>query len=204
MNTLDITNTIVSHYEKCFEKHGDTPLGVDWTKGADIRYQVMADFIKDRPSVVLDFGCGTSGFLDYIINTNQRDGIGYIGLDASHKFIDFCKNKYKEETYYCCDVLNNDLKILFDYAIMNGVFTEKLTVPFESMWEYAKKLISHVFNMSRKGVAFNVQSKMVDWERDDLFHLPVGTVTEFIAKLSRRYIIRHDYGLYEYTVYIFK
>ena len=41
-------NNIISHYEECLEKHGDTHLGVDWPKIEDVdkRYKVMLDIIK--------------------------------------------------------------------------------------------------------------------------------------------------------------
>ena len=48
-------------------------------------------------------------------------------------------------------------------------------------------------------------SKNVDWERDDLFHLSHDLLSDFLCrKITRNYIIRNDYGLYEYTVYLFK
>ena len=36
---------IVSHYESCLERHGDTHLGLDWPRqeDADTRYRVMLD-----------------------------------------------------------------------------------------------------------------------------------------------------------------
>jgi hypothetical protein len=36
--------SIVSHYEECLERHGDTHLGVDWPnkQGAETRYQVRS------------------------------------------------------------------------------------------------------------------------------------------------------------------
>jgi hypothetical protein len=48
-------------------------------------------------------------------------------------------------------------------------------------------------------------SKQVEWERDDLFHLPFDVMASFLAeRLSRRFVIRHDYGLYEYTTYVYR
>jgi hypothetical protein len=49
-----------------------------------------------------------------------------------------------------------------------------------------------------------VMSKHVDWERDDLFHLPFDALGSFLREeVSRHFVIRHDYGLYEYTTYIY-
>ena len=88
---------------------------------------------------------------------------------------------------------------------MNGVFTEKRGLTFDEMFQYFKELIEKVFSLSNKGVAFNVMSKNVDWEREDLFHLSHDVLSSFLCnKLTRNYIVRNDYGLYEYTVYLFK
>ncbi len=88
---------------------------------------------------------------------------------------------------------------------MNGVFTEKTELTFHEMFDYFKQMIKTVFEKVRIGIAFNVMSKHVDWERDDLFHLPFDTLGAFLKEeLSRHYIIRNDYGLYEYTVYLYK
>ncbi len=48
-------------------------------------------------------------------------------------------------------------------------------------------------------------SKQVDWERDDLFHLPLDQMADFVCgNLSRNFVIRNDYGLYEYTTYVYR
>ena len=73
------------------------------------------------------------------------------------------------------------------------------------MFEYFKKMIKLLYFKSSKGIAFNVMTKHVDWEREDLFHLPFDLLASFLkSEISRNYIIRNDYGLFEYTVYLFK
>ena len=76
---------------------------------------------------------------------------------------------------------------------------------FEQMFHFVKRVISLLFNRCRVGIAFNAMSKQVDWERDDLFHLPLDRMAEFVCKeLSRHFVIRNDYGLYEYTTYVYQ
>ena len=88
---------------------------------------------------------------------------------------------------------------------MNGIFTEKRELSFDEMWDYFTKLVPVIYNKTEKGFAFNVMSKTVEWERDDLFHLSLDTLSDFLSKnLTRNFIIRNDYGLFEYTVYVFK
>jgi SAM-dependent methyltransferase len=204
---------IINHYERCLEQFGDTHKGVDWPKLEDVdkRYNVMLDVIKFSnrehalPVSLLDFGCGTGHLLEYI-KKSKLDFIHYSGLDISQRFIDVASLKYPDNKFYCLDILRSDIQLKqFDFIVMNGVFTEKRDLLFDEMWEYFQRMIKKVFQLSTSGLAFNVMSKAVDWEREDLFHLSADLLIEFLAKeVSRNFIIRNDYGLYEYTVYIYK
>ena len=203
---------IIKHYESCLQKHGDTHLGVDWPNADDVdkRYKVMIDIVKDNDDTldnitILDFGCGTAHLLEYIIK-NKFTNIEYKGLDISQQFIEVAKKKFPKNTFYCEDILSSNFILpQFDYILMNGVFTEKHDLSFDEMWSYFTEVLSAVFHKCNKGIAFNVMSKIVDWEREDLFHVSQDLLTEFLCnKLSRSYIIKNNYGLYEYTVYIYK
>ncbi|MEN9333621.1 MAG: hypothetical protein RLY35_801 [Bacteroidota bacterium] len=203
---------IVRHYEQCFTTHGDNHLGMDWPKLEDNhkRFQVMLDVVQydlrhAGLPCVLDFGCGTAHLLEYIREKNiVLDS--YIGLDLSELFVARCQEKYPEEKFILGDVLDDDFQWpVFDYAVMNGVFTEKRDLTHSEMWEYFKQVIGKVFRASRRGIAFNVMSKNVDWEREDLFHLSMDQLSGWVTReLSRNIIIRQDYGLYEYTAYLYK
>jgi hypothetical protein len=58
---------------------------------------------------------------------------------------------------------------------------------------------------TNKGISFNVMSKLVDWERDDLFHVSMDEIGLFLKNnLSKNFVIRNDYKLYEYTIYVYK
>jgi SAM-dependent methyltransferase len=203
---------IVSHYEACLEKHGDTPRGVDWPKAEDVdrRYDVMMQLLRPdvgpaSPATLLDFGCGAAHLLDFIGRRNIR-GVRYAGLDLSEKFVALCREKHPSVPFHCLDLLEKGAELAsFDYVVMNGVFTEKRELSFDAMLDYWKRLLSAVFAKAKIGVAFNVMSKQVDWERDDLFHLPLDVMAGFVTKeLSRHFVVRNDYGLYEYTTYVYR
>jgi cyclopropane fatty-acyl-phospholipid synthase-like methyltransferase len=203
---------IVEHYEHCLEQFGDSYKGVDWPNPADAekRYEVMLDvarFPEDNPGKItlLDFGCGAGHLLDYM-NKRKISNIIYSGLDISEKFITLCRKKFTAIPFYCVDILDANTQLPpFDYIVMNGVFTEKREMGFGEMWEYFTKMLIAIFPFAGKGIAFNVMSKEVDWEREDLFHVPADLLIQFISQyLTRNFIIRNDYGLYEYTVYVYR
>lgn len=202
---------IVSHYESCLEQHGDTHLGVDWPKLEDVekRYRVMLEVIKresrGQKVSLLDFGCGASHLNEYILKQGL-DNIEYTGLDLSEKFVRLSQSKFPANQFFCLDVLDEKASLpIFDYIVLNGVFTEKRELSFDEMFSYFKQLVTRVFEHAAIGIAFNVMTKHVDWERDDLFHLPFDMLAEFIKKeLTRNFVFRSDYGLYEYTTYVYR
>lgn len=200
---------IIAHYEECLAQHGDTHLGVDWPKPehVDIRYQVMLDVMREDSIRVslLDFGCGASHLYEYIQRKQLRN-IEYVGLDISEKFIALCREKFPSVQYFCMDALTEGHSLPdFDYVVMNGVFTEKRSLSHTDMLAYLCQLLRRVYAKTRVGLAFNVMSSHVDWERDDLFHLPIDTMAAFVTKeLSRDFVVRNDYGLYEYTTYVYR
>lgn len=202
---------IVSHYEACLERHGDTHLGVDWPnrQDADTRYRVMLDVIpveaRGRRVSLLDFGCGAGHLNEYIVGRGLP-GIEYAGLDVSEKFVRVAQRKFPANRFYRLDVFDEDAAFpSFDYIVLNGVFTEKRDLSFDEMFAYFKRLVVRVFAHATAGIAFNVMSKHVDWERDDLFYLPFDRTAEFVTSaLTRNFVFRNDYGLYEYTTYVYR
>lgn len=203
--------SILRACEQDLANHGDNYRGMGWTKqpeDADRRYQVMLDVIR-RPSAgpvsLLDVGCGTSLLYEYM----QRGGvlgIDYSGLDLSIQHLALARSKFPSITYYQVDLLDGTDDVPeFDYLIINGIFTSKPSLSFDEMWLFFQAFIERAFTRARIGMAFNVTTKLVDWERDDLFHLPFDQLGLFLSqKISRNFLIRHDYGLYEYTTYVYR
>ena len=203
---------LIAHYERCLARHGDSPLGVDWPNEQDAltRYQVMLDFIqaehRQQRITLLDFGCGASHLYEYI-QSRAMNWIDYAGLDLSAQFIQLSRAKFPDRCYYHLDLLDESAAgrlPTFDYVVLNGVLTAKGELSFDEMWDYTRRLLRATLAKARVGIAFNVMSQQVDWERDDLFHLSLDRLVNFLTReLSRHFIIRHDYGLYEYTTYLY-
>lgn len=200
---------LAGHYEACLDRHGDSHLGVDWpnAEDAETRYRVMLDIAKEpreMPISLLDIGCGAGHLLEHIRATGQP--VDYQGLDISKKFVDLCRRKFPETTFHHADLLEDTGGIdLADYVILNGVFTEKLSLSQNDMTGFMQSMLIAAWPLATKGLAFNVMSTQVDWQRDDLFHVPFGAMADFITEhLTRRFVFRQDYGLYEYTAYLYR
>ncbi len=203
-------SNLVDACEALFLEHGDTYLGQGWTKSqenTDARYDVMLNLTNGRRETVslLDFGCGTGHLLEYMIRQGIND-IEYSGLDVSERFIDVARAKHPGVRFYLGDILDSDIDVpIFDYVIMNGLFTYKGSLSFDEMATWWQRLMSAATRHARVGVAFNVTSPYVDWQRDDLFHVPISLLTDVVADGPCPYfVVRHDYGLYESTVFAYR
>ena len=51
----------------------------------------------------------------------------------------------------------------------NNLPSEKLDLTFDEMFNFFSKTIMTLFNKSKKGIAFNVMSSHVEYERENLF-----------------------------------
>ncbi|MBL8814987.1 MAG: class I SAM-dependent methyltransferase [Planctomyces sp.] len=200
--------------ESYFERLGDSSLGMGWPNIPDARrrFQVMLDVFRpeDRvkpatPVRLLDLGCGTGHLYQYLRDSGSKD-IEYAGIDLSEKFIQTARSRHPEACFRQLDVLRDGLgSERFDYVVINGVFTSRCAMSFEVMWEFVQNLTTFAFQHADQGIAFNAMSKHVDWERDDLFHLPLDLLASFICRsMTRNFVIRNDYGLYEFTTYVYR
>ncbi len=198
------------HCERCLDEHGDTHRGVDWSsaQAAETRYEVMMGLIKPHPGErvsLLDFGCGASALLAYLRDKGV-EGIDYTGLDISEKFLALSRAKFPGVPYIQMDFLQPEAQLgEYDYVVVNGLFTNKGALSFETCFDYAQTLLRKLWPHARRGLAFNAMTKHVDWEREDLFHLPFDSAAAFLKRdLSRNIVIRQDYGTYDFTVYVYR
>lgn len=201
---------LVHHSEGFLDDFGPaTTRGVGNRRGdADTGYRVSLQVIRDpgEPVSLLDFGCGLSMLNDVLVREGPA-GVTYAGLDLSDRFLAESRRRYPDVAYYKLDVLTDEIDALpmFDYVVINGILHYKGDHSDAEMWPYLRALVTRLFSRARMGLAFSVMSTHVDWERDDLFHVPVDALLDFLThEVSRHVVIRHDYGLYEYTAYVYR
>jgi dTDP-4-amino-4,6-dideoxygalactose transaminase len=203
---------LLQNYDRMLWSYGDTARGANWPNDADrrTRFDVMLDVIQGKPQaqvVFCDLGCGTGELLARIRERGLCN-VTYVGVDRSAAALFYARDKFPDATFFEIDVnsSNADLtRIACDYLVANGLFTMKWEMTHAQMWSFLKSTISRVWPFVRRGIAFNVMSKVVDWEREDLFHLAMDDAASFLHDLAgRRVRFRADYGLFEYTAFAYK
>jgi SAM-dependent methyltransferase len=203
---------LVERVEKLYAEHGDTHRGMGFRReeGFEARYRVYLEVILGAAAreecSLLDVGCGTARLLD-LIKSLGRDEISYRGVDLSPKLLEAARKKHPGTDFICGDPF--DLEEIWsakpDYVVFGGIFTSRLQMSVAEMTDYMLRMLRLAFSHCRRGVVFNVMSAHVDWQREDLLHVPFDQMADLLqANLSRNYVFRADYGIYEYTVYVYK
>lgn len=210
MSTPQPQQVIVAACELELERHGDSFRGAGYTRSqaeAAAQYDVMLGVVRETEAGVtlLDLGCGLAHMLDHIDSQMRYRHIAYSGADLSQRYLDAARTRRPDARLQHIDVLASDRELPeYNYVVMNGLFNYRGQVSQAEMLRYWERVIEVAFRHCRQGIAFNVMSKIVDWERDDLFHLPFDTLAASVSRLSRHFQIRHDYGTFEYTTYVYR
>ena len=203
-----VSSLLAGHYAEKFATHGATSLGVDWGNDPNLtilRQENMLGVIKDRSNrnSRLDVGCGY-GHLAELILKNQLN-IDYSGIDLVPNMIEYAKKESSNYNFFQEEFLSFNSNI-YDYIICNGILTQKLTASILEMDEYAKRLIIKMYELSGKGVAFNMMNTHVNFQRNNLYYKnPVELLGWCFSELTPHVIYNSSYRLwYEYTVYLYK
>lgn len=201
-------------YAASLAAHGPTPKGLLWPNAADLatRFQVLLggiDFARYSPANrirLLDLGCGPGLLLDYLADNRLLDRVDYHGVDVLEATLLQARSRWPNQSFELRDVRDSPFADdRFDYCIVCGVFTGRFDVTHSEMEAMARNTLTAVWPSVRIGLAFNVMSKHVDWEREDLFHWPLDEIMAFCkANLSRHTSLRLDYGLWEVSAVVLK
>ncbi len=208
---VDSPPVIADYYATCLKRHGDTAEGAGWPNEPDrrTRFDVMAAISPQgfAQSSVLDMACGTGVLLDHLTEIDRLPQ-SYLGIDINAEAIARAREKHPDERFRVMDLLSEEEQSLppaHDFVLVNGLFTVRATLSEEAMWGFLRGMLNRLWPLTRRGLAFNVMSDVVDWRREDLFHVPMDDLArELFALAGRRVVFRTDYDLYEYTAYVYR
>jgi len=169
-------------------------------KRQKIRYNVITQVGITNNSTVLDIGCGFADYYDYLKQKGIH--IKYTGYDINSNFIKICKERYPEASFETTDIQNITQTNKHDYVISSQVFNNKLVKGDNE--EIIRNVIKKSYEICNKGVAIDMLTKYVDFMEDGLYYYSPEEIFKFCKTLTKRVLLRHDYPLYEFMVYLYK
>lgn len=186
-------------YESRYAQFGYDVRTIGW-KDAEtqrLRFDVLAGIDDLSGSGICDLGCGFGDLYPYLLGKFQD--IKYTGIDLSEKLTEEAKRRYPDAVFRAEDILQNPSRIKADYVLSSGALSFKV----QNHEDYVQKMLEAMMVISTRGVAVNFLSSYVDYELDKNFHLSPEKAFTMGCRLTRYVTIRHDYPLYEFTMYLY-
>ncbi|MEM2143836.1 MAG: class I SAM-dependent methyltransferase [Candidatus Jordarchaeaceae archaeon] len=209
MSIEEYSEKVRKEYEAHLEKHDpNSPEAVHWIgrNKTWLRFKILTEIDDLNGKKILDFGCGNALLLDFLKENDIN--CEYYGWDVSEKMIKVANSRHSNVNFKVVDILKDDLNEFnnfFDYIIISGVFNLKVSTKEDIHKKWAEKILLKLWGLCKKGLAMNFMTEHVDWRDSELYYCSINEITSFCVKnLSRWFTIRHDYQLWEFTIYLYK
>jgi len=190
---------IVNLYEDRYREHGPDVRTLGWNTQADqrLRFRVLCDIADLRGASICDVGCGLGDQVDYL--RGRFGQFAYTGMDVSPSLVRKAAELHPEFQFICADMVEADLPRA-DYLLLSGALNFRV----RDNEALTRTMVRKMFEACNKGVAVNFLSTYVNFQRPHNYHHQPEVVFAFAKSLTRWVTLRHDYPLWEFSVYLYK
>lgn len=199
MNKED-REAIVSLYEGRYAELGYDVRTLGWHGREDqgLRFKVLCDVANLSGASICDIGCGFGDLVPYL---RERFGdFRYTGIDLSPSLVEEARRRHPEYEFHCLDILDDRFDLRADYFLLSGALNFRVA----DNWKLTSEMLTLMFSHASKGVSVNFLTSYVNFQRDHNYHHSPEQVFGFAHTLTRRIALRHDYPLWEFTLYLYK
>ena len=190
----------IKRYEDRYARLGAGAQALGWRDQAqqELRFTVLAQVDELDGKSVLDVGCGFGDFYEYLLRQGKRPH--YVVIDVAPTLLDVARQRHPGVRFEERDLLAQPMSEGFDYVIESGVFNHRLS----DNERFTRDMLAAMYAASRCGVAANLMSHHVDYQEDHLYYYSPEAYLEYGRTVSRFVTVRHDYPLYEFTIYMYR
>ena len=195
-------------YRKLFQENRGTPMAVSSESLAHkaLRFkQIAGVFEHDDNFTIHDVGMGVADFNQFLLNEFSTKDIVYSGSEILEEYVQESKSRFPKNSFFLRDIAEQSYMDKHDYLIMSGLFHQRRETKIKDWEKFSQNILSNAFDMCNKGIAFNFISPFVDFYQTQVYYCNLPKLLNFINdELSRFFVIKHNYALYEFTVYVYK
>lgn len=195
-------------YRKLFRDNKGTPMAVSSESIAHkiLRFkQIAGVFDQDDNFTIHDVGMGIADFNKFLQNEFINKNIIYSGSEILEEYVQESKLRFPQNKFYLRDLAEESYSEKYDYLIMSGLFHQRRDSKIKDWEKFSQVIIKNAFDMCNKGIAFNFISPFVDYYQTQVYYCNLPKLINFINdELSRFFVIKHNYALYEFTLYVYK
>lgn len=203
-NSMDLTK-IEKLYTENLEKFGIDSKSVGWNspESQTLRFQKLLSLVDEpgiKPFTLNELGCGYGELYKYCESNNYKLK-KFNGYDISEKMLTAAKSYLNADNAFFYQ--NSEIITKADYTITSGIFNVKFEEE-KNNWEgFIKQTLKNMFEFSEIGMSFNLLTKYVDFEDENLYYADPSYYFDFCKKELSKYVsLIHDYKLYEWTIIV--
>lgn len=193
---------IVDRHRDSLTRFGHAPAALYWSSREvqELRFRMLCDIGFVAEDSVLDVGCG---FADLKAWIEQRLGpVRYTGIDLSPDLLAVAAREHPEARLVQGDIF--DLRAQpesYDWVVLSGALSE----PLSDEGRYARAVIARMFQLARKGVAFN----LLDARTRFLFSFGLqrfdpAEMLDYCRSLTPHCQLHDDYLDNDFTIWMYK
>lgn len=145
------------YYTERLERHGPTPLGVDWScvPTQELRFVQLLKLRGTRRKFSLnDLGCGYGALLAYLDRRHPRATIDYLGVDISAAMI-VQANKLWPHRQGARFEVGHACSREADFSLASGIFNVRMDVRPDDWTDFIAITLDGMQASSRQGFAVN-------------------------------------------------
>jgi SAM-dependent methyltransferase len=150
---------------------------------------------------ILDIGCGTGDFLDYLAERGIHPGF-YHGIDLMGSFLEIARERHPGYRFEQADFFRKeDWDREYDYALCNGALNVKEGDNMSLLGRVVRKSL----DLALKGVGVTLLKDAPGYLPDSrLFHYKEKNVRNLLENLHHPFRIYSDYANNDFTVFVWK
>lgn len=195
-------------YRDLYEQHKGTPMAVSsesWNH-KQTRFSLICDIFKEEDNIsVHDVGMGVADMGEFIRNHFPNKKIEYSGTEILSEYVAEAQARFPKSRFYNRDIAEQSFDEKYDFCLLSGVFHQRRDSSIRDWEKFSQEILRHSFEMCTKGISFNFISPFVDFYQTQVYYSNLPKLINFINDdLSRFFEIKHNYALYEFTVYVYK
>lgn len=195
------TERIAGFYDELLARHGEHPRALGWGshRSQETRFAALTDVADLGGATVLDVGCGLAD-LHAFLDARGVDAT-YTGYDIAPAVLDAARRRFPDLDLRLGDLMEHDTEELqFDFVLASGLFNLRP----EHGYGYLAAMARQMYDVCRRGVAFNSLSTRSDLVAPGQFLADPVRVLDLCFDITPRVVVRHDYLPHDFTVYLYR
>ena len=190
-------------FNERLQEGGNGPVAVGWgsIESQATRFRVLSQVGSLEGCSLLDVGCGLGALSGFLTSSGIKLR-KYVGIDITAESVTRALVLHPRECFLCEDVFGEVATATFDYVVASGTFN--LMTP--NALELTLATFRQMYALCEKGVAVNFLSAWSPFPRDEqsIYYDPIEILTYAFTELNRNVVLRHDYWLNDFTLYVYK